>query len=596
MSGIGAPAPGTTKVGRNHPCLCGSGRKYKQCCEGKAPRDGSLAGMVKDPRALPVLRERLQALAADARKYWKAGNWADANSLYREIARLDPMSAQAQHDLGVTCLKIGRLREATAILQRALELRPGYDSALNHLAHALEIGGRRHEASLAYRKLSRAADGAIQRHHYSARALAMEGKLEEAEKELRRLLVLAPEGAWAHALLGQLLSDRGLFEEAARHLSQASEAFPAAFQQFAVTKRVTETDRPLVDRMRVVAERSDLDVMTRITILFGLGKAFDDLGEYAEAMQHYQEANRLRAMSARLDRAALASVYDGIIAGFTAEAFARARQSLARPAHPGDDLPVFIVGMPRSGTTLVEQILSSHPAVAAGGELTFWWERLGGARRNFEAATLPEAAQDYRAELRAIGPQALRVTDKAPFNFEVLGLIRLALPDARVIHCRRHPVDTCLSIFFTDFRGRPDYAWDRGDLAFLYRQYERLMDHWRRVLPTDRFTEVEYETLIANCEAETRRLVAFCDLDWDDACLTPERNSRSVITASAWQARQPVYTTSVERWRRYEPWLGELGELLPGRKPANPSSDYETRSGPFRGDTWSPGIRHLSYS
>ena len=160
------------------------------------------------------------------------------------------------------------------------------------------------------------------------------------------------------------------------------------------------------------------------------------------------------------------------------------------------------------------------------------------------------------------------MTDKAPRNFELLWLIRLALPDARVIHCRRHPVDTCLSIFFANFSARQDYACDRGDLVFFYRQYERLMDHWRRALPADRFTEVEYETLIADREAETRRLVAFCGLDWDDACLTPERNGRVVKTASLWQARQPVYETSVDRWRRYEPWLGELKELMPAEEAA----------------------------
>ena len=156
------------------------------------------------------------------------------------------------------------------------------------------------------------------------------------------------------------------------------------------------------------------------------------------------------------------------------------------------------------------------------------------------------------------------MTDKTPRNFELpSGSSRLAFPDARVIHCRRSLVDACLSIFFKNFSARQGYACDRVDLVFFYRQYERLMDHWRRALPADRFTEVQYETLIAAREAETRRLIAFCGLNWDDACLAPERNSRVVKTPSLWQVRQPVYKTSVERWRRYEPWLGELRELLP---------------------------------
>jgi hypothetical protein len=364
------------------------------------------------------------------------------------------------------------------------------------------------------------------------------------------------------------LAKRGEFEEAAQHLMKATVDFPAAFEQLTAVKRMTEADGPLVDRMRVLAERPHLDMTLRTRLEFGLGKAFDDLGDCAEAMRHYEAANGLKAMSARLNRPALAAKYDNVISGFTPEALGRARQALAvpGPAGPGDDLPVFIVGMPRSGSTLVEQILSSHPAVAAGGELSFWVDRLRGwsaaGVTSLDAGALFKAAEDYRAELRRIGPRALRVTDKRLWNFELLWLIRLALPDARIIHCRRHPVDTCLSIFFANFSAREDYAWDRGDLAFFYRQYERLMDHWRSALPPGRITEVEYETLIAEREAETRRLVAFCGLDWEDACLKPERNGRVVQTASLWQARQPVYTTSVARWRRYKPWLAELRELL----------------------------------
>jgi hypothetical protein len=191
-----------------------------------------------------------------------------------------------------------------------------------------------------------------------------------------------------------------------------------------------------------------------------------------------------------------------------------------------------------------------------------------------EADDLSRAAGEYRAVLRAIGPEALRVTDKEPHNFEQLGVIWKAWPDARVIHCRRRPIDICLSIYFNFFNGK--MAWDRADLVFQYRQYERLMEHWRNVLPADFFTEVEYETLVADREAETRRLVAFCGLEWDDACLAPERNARRIKTASLWQARPPVYRTSLERWRRYEPWLGELRELLPE---AERSADAKPASG-----------------
>jgi hypothetical protein len=350
---------------------------------------------------------------------------------------------------------------------------------------------------------------------------------------------------------------------------------------------MTEADRPLVERMRRLLERADLNPIQRGTVHFGLGKAFDDLGDAAEAMRHFEAGNRLASGSRRLNRTGLVEYYDSLIADFSAEALARAERP-GTTALPGGDLPVLIVGMPRSGTTLTEQILSSHPSVAAGGELRFWGRQVippaadpfGRAERlplrlgSVEADDLSRAAGEYRAVLRAIGPEALRVTDKEPHNFEQLGVIWKAWPDARVIHCRRRPIDICLSIYFNFFNGK--MAWDRADLVFQYRQYERLMEHWRNVLPADFFTEVEYETLVADREAETRRLVAFCGLEWDDACLAPERNARRIKTASLWQARQPVYRTSLERWRRYEPWLGELRELLPE---AERSADAKPASG-----------------
>jgi hypothetical protein len=171
-------------------------------------------------------------------------------------------------------------------------------------------------------------------------------------------------------------------------------------------------------------------------------------------------------------------------------------------------------------------------------------------------------ADDYRATLRRIGPVAARVTDKLPHNFMWIGLIHLVFPRARIIHRRRHPVDTCLSIYSTQFFRRMSFANDRDDLVWVYRQYDRLMAHWREVLPPDRFIAVEYEELVADREGATRRLIAFCGLDWNESCLRPESNKRVVTTARVWQVCQPVYRGPVERWRNYEPWRGALRELM----------------------------------
>jgi hypothetical protein len=291
-----------------------------------------------------------------------------------------------------------------------------------------------------------------------------------------------------------------------------------------------------------------------------MGKVCDDCGEYAQAMEHFDAANRLRAKDLKFDRAGFAALVDRNIRTFARE-FMDSHAALATV----DETPLFVVGMYRSGTTLVEQILSSHPGIVAGGELTVWGPldlEADAASGTFDVERAPPAVEKYLAALKKIGPTALRVSDKLPFNFLRLGAIHTLMPRARIIHCRRDPIDTCLSIYSTLFNTRVNFAAKKDDLAFCYRQYLRMMDHWRKVLPADIFIETDYERLIADREAETRRLVAFTGLDWTDLCLRPEENTRAIGTASAWQARQPVYATSLERRRHYEPWLGELRELL----------------------------------
>jgi hypothetical protein len=254
-------------------------------------------------------------------------------------------------------------------------------------------------------------------------------------------------------------------------------------------------------------------------------------------MLHFDRANAIKRRTARFDGPELAEHVDRLAARYTPDFFAAGEAFGVR-----DETALLIVGMPRSGTTLVEQILSSHHQVAAAGELRFWVKHgtpSGIAEASYLTAEAGQSlAREYLGLLRRIGPQAARVTDKAPFNHIRLGLVHLLLPNARIIHCRRHPVDTCLSMYFTFFSQQMDFAWARADLAFAYRQYAGLMDHWRAVLPSERFIEVDYEDLIADREAVTRRLIAFSGLDWDDSCLSPERNERTVRTASLWQARQ----------------------------------------------------------
>jgi tetratricopeptide (TPR) repeat protein len=529
----------------------------------------------------------------------RQGRVAQAIPLLRRSVELDPTVAMVQHDLGSICLDLGRLDEAADALGNAVRLDPKLASAHDFLAIALDYQGRvaealgayeaaaklepgrhaaqfrlgqlylargqRSQAEAAFRAAAAATAGTTQGQIYAACAADAAGDSSQAQTLLRSAIAEEPTHGIAHLMLGQMLARAGQSAEAAICFERGVSFAPhmvGAWLGFATNTKFTATDRPLIDRIRDCLKQS-LAQSQRKSINFALGKAYDDIGDHAEAMQHFDAANRVRSSTfATLDRASLAR-QTGLLITATPPGYLDRRPDLG----VADETPILIVGMPRSGTTLVEQILSSHPDVAAGGELTFWGDRnragIGIFNATADADAAHKVAHDYLAVLRGMSPAAARVTDKMPFNFGLLGVIRQVFPRATIVHCRRHPVDTCLSIFCTDFEASIDFAGERGSLVFFYRQYQRLMAHWREVLPPERFIEVDYEELVADPEPLTRRLVATCGLEWNDACLAPHRNQRHIATASLWQARQPIYRTSVERWKRYEPWLGELRELLP---------------------------------
>ncbi len=560
--------PTTDKTSRNQPCPCGSGLKFKNCC---LPKQNAAPTRPDPTAAAQQIATHLRTIE----RMKAAGRLVDALPAMREIARLDPGKAAAHHDAGITCLRCGLYAEAIDHLQHAIHLRPSFTNALVALGAALERESRLQEAAAIFKRASSAIADPVSASAYRAKFLFLDGQTEQAEAELKRTVALAPEHANLHRLLGQVLSQRGDFPAARARFLEAMRLEPHephGFYDWANNGRAAEADRDLLTRIAGITERPDLDFGLRVGLHFGLGKSFDELGDVATAMRHYDAGNALQARTTKFDRSALVRHFDSLIRGFTRQAMEHAAASVARPPQPDDDLPLLVLGLPRSGTTLVEQVLSSHPAVAAGGELPFWndlhtdWLRSGS--RSINPSEIARAAADYRATLRRIDRTARRVVDKAPGNFQRIWLLRLCFPHARIVHCRRNPVDTCLSIYFTLFYGRHDYAYDRSDLVFYYRQYERLMAHWRSVLPPDRFIEIDYEDMVTDRVTTTRRLIDFCGLPWDDACLQPERNTRVVRTASAWQARQPVYRTSLERWRRYEPFLGELRTLLPHRADA----------------------------
>ena len=485
--------------------------------------------------------------------------------MLRRAVALHPQSAECLHRLGIALEEGGDRGGAIACYERATLAAPRLADAQERLGTLLNLAGRRDEAVSRLRQAAAAASGTTQGRLCLARACLLEDDLAGAEKVLKRAVALDTASAPARRMLGSVLSVLGRFEEASSEFQRAVQADPSdvtAYLGLARTRRIGSADDPLIADMQRCAAAPGLPGPHRMTLLFALGKAFEDLENWPAAWAHFQAANLLRAQVARLDHRDCVARIDRIIAG------SRAGQGGPPPGPkpPSGPTPVFIVGMPRSGTTLVEQIVSSHPDVAGGGELRFWtaqgsvWDRTGAATP--DPGRSAALARQYQAVLNGLALGRGHVTDKNPFNFLWLGLIRQALPHAIVLHCRRDPIDTCLSIHKTQFATPLDFAGDLRDLGFFYRQYARLMAHWRSVLGPAQFLDVDYETLVKDGAPAIRELIARCGLPWSDLCLAPERNPRPVRTASLWQARQPIYHDAVDRWRHYRPWLGPLLEAL----------------------------------
>jgi Sulfotransferase family len=313
-------------------------------------------------------------------------------------------------------------------------------------------------------------------------------------------------------------------------------------------------------------EAEEMPEQQRMQLHFALGKAYDDLDRGDDAFAHMQAGNRLKRQTAGYEEARSLNFFERIKTAFSADFTAKAHKGYA------DAAPIFVIGMPRSGTTLVEQIISSHPSVGAAGEIS----ALNDAVRTLGAfpdaighasdEALSRAAEKYVRKLRTYAPDAAYVTDKAPSNFYLIGFIHLALPDAKIVHVMRDPVDTCLSCYSKLFTRGQGYSYDLAELGRYYRAYNDLMRHWRDVLPEGRVLDVRYEDVVADIEGQAQRLLSHCGLAWDDRVLSFHQSARTVSTASASQVRRPIYASSVARWRRYEahlaPLIDTLGDLV----------------------------------
>jgi tetratricopeptide (TPR) repeat protein len=447
------------------------------------------------------------------------------------LPSIDALLASAPGDLtalaarAYVLLQLERFAEAAETAQRGLALRPNFGLLLESLGCALRGLGRSEEAFAAF-------DRAYELGHDRANVLVLKasglmeiGRLDEAEQALQAALALAPDLAGAWIALAELRS------------------FAPGDPALTAMEGFLETSPNL------------RGIEARIVMHFALGKAYRKSGDRPNAFRHFAAGNALKRSTMTYDVAVDEGYARDAIAFFTPETMRR-----LGGAGSASRAPIFVIGMPRSGTSLVEQILASHPEVYGAGELTLF-DRAIAEVGNEDVTQLGER---YLALVDEIAPAGKRVVDKLPSNFRHVALLHLALPRARIIHCERDALDTCFSCYSTQFTGRQDFSWDLTEAGRYYRAYAALMEHWRAILPPGIMLDVRYEDVVANFEANARRMLAFCDLPWNDAVLRFYETSRPIRTASFRQARQPIYATSVRAADAYRTELQPLIDALSG--------------------------------
>jgi tetratricopeptide (TPR) repeat protein len=495
------------------------------------------------------------------------GGAAEAIDCFQEALRLEPRYLEAYCNLGMIYAQQGARREAAAAYARALELSPNRRDILCSLGQVLFDSRRVQEATECYRRALELDPKLLDAHLGLAKAQRVQGLYAEAELSCQAALKLQPDSVAALHVLGELRIDRGEFLEAqqlfTRIIALAPQYVPA-YVGIASHRRMSAEDGPWRSAVEQLLH-GPLPLGEETSLRFALGKYFDDTGQYEAAFEQYRRANECsKRLSGSYDAAKLSAQIDRTL---------RLCRSGALSAGASDSQrPVFIIGMPRSGTSLAEQILASHPAAFGAGELHFWnkaFERLDSAAQQPAqlAGDVAEVARDYLEYLGTHAGDAARVIDKMPANFLFAGVIHAVFPRARIIHMQRHPLDTCVSIYFQNFYNVSPYANDLQNLAHYYREYLRISAAWRASLPSHSLLEVPYEALVMEPEKWTRRMLEFLDLPWDERCLQFHRTERVVITASRWQVRQQLSTASIGRWRHYATHLDALAglaELDPG--------------------------------
>jgi len=506
--------------------------------------------------------------------------YRELNDLPRALECLDyaiqlvPKNAEYRFNFGFILAKAELDFEACEQFYKAAEIDPNMIAAFVGLGDALEKTQRYDEALECFERVKQLQPNTAPIYDRIGRVYLAMSDTENALLNFNAGLKMDPEYLPALQGIGQTYQDAGKLVEANQIAERLIAQNPESAAGYLLRSYLAKigTDDALPSQLSELLKQPALAFKELTKIHFALGKVYDDRAQYEFAFKHYLAGNQIRNESQHYDQKQDEEYFDQIIQVFNADFFAAHAN-----CHVSSETPVFIIGMPRSGTTLTEQIFSSHPEVIGAGEVSFWGQAPGTLpsrlRSNLPYPACmqditPELAQDVAAMYlqtlaKIVGAKSnpVRITDKLPHNFRQLGLIALLFPNAKIIHTRRDAMDTCLSIFFQNFSGDHPYAYDLTNLGHHYRQYERLMTHWHAVLP-GRIMDIQYEDTIADPEFWSRKLIAHVGLQWNDACLAPHKLQRTVKTASHWQVRQPIYKTSVARWKHYEAFLAPLKNSL----------------------------------
>ena len=501
---------------------------------------------------------RLMALAAE---HHKEGRLKEAEQLYRRVLRQRPRNVDAMRLLASIALKAGRADEAEQLLERAISVAPDFVAALLDLGLLRKEQDRFAEALECFDRAIALEPNDPKAHFQRGATLAPAALTHEAIEAYQKCLALRPTHVGALLGLGHLLKAVGRYDEAVASYDACIRQRPdlgETYWSLANLKTYRFSDETVAEMERR-ARGSGLTVQSEVNFLFALGKAYEDRSEFDHAWAYYQEGNSKQRAAVSYDPVQTESMNDRLVRVFDRD-FLQSRRGVGL----ADPAPIFILGLPRSGSTLLEQILASHSQVEGTSELPYLSRVAGWLNRNrVDGINYPEAVRELGAEnFRSLGKDYLqlarmhrrsgapRFIDKMPNNFPHVGLLALILPEAKIIDARRHPLDACLSCYRQLFAKGQNFTYDLTEIGEYYLQYQRLMDHWADVLP-GRVLTVQYEEVVADFPNQVRRLLEFCGLPWEDACLRFYESDRPVRTPSSEQVRQPIYDRSVGHWRNY---------------------------------------------